>query len=192
MLVAAFSTVGFANPVEINFDDQVDGTVITTQYAGVVFSSTSGNVNYVTTQPEYESTPPNFICTGPVRSSIDCTADTFLNFSSPVNGLNFDGMGVNNDGVVALIDVYTNGTFNSTVDVTGAAQGIAPDHIDLSAFSNITEIHIYDITDGGGIGWDTFRYDQGSTTTTTPEPASVVLLGSALILAGIALRKRLA
>ena len=69
-----------------------------------------------------------------------------------MNNLNFDGMGVNDVGVEALIDVYTNGAFNSTVQVIGNAQGYAPDHIDLSAFSNITEIRIYNIVDGGGIG----------------------------------------
>lgn len=193
-LTMVFSIAAFATHVEINFDDQsqccVTGPVITNQYAaeGATFSSSPGNVNYITTQPSYMSTPPNFICTGPVNSSINCLADTYVNFSSGVNNLNFDAMGVNNpSGVVAMIDVYTNGSFNSTVDVIAGGQGFAPDHIDLSGFSNITEIHIYNITDAGGIGWDTFQYDINGS---TPEPASLMLMGSGVLgLAGI-LRRR--
>jgi len=181
----AFSTVAYATSVEINFDNLNDGDVVTNQYAGVTFSSTQGNVNYVTNQPDYHSTPPNFLCSGPANGGIDCMEETFLKFDSPVNGLNFDGMGVNDVGVVGLIDVFTNGVFNSTVQVIGNAQGFDPDHIDLSAFANITEIRLYDITDEAGIGWDTFRYDQN-----VPEPGTMLMFGSgALGLVGILKRK---
>lgn len=192
-LTMLISAAAFAGHVEINFDEWgnqgLTGIAITNQYAadGVLFSSTAGNVNYVTTQPAYLSTPPNFICTGPIGGSINCTAETILNFSAPVQNLNFDGMGVNNTGNVASIDVFTNGSFNSTVQVVGAGQGFSPDHIDLSAFSNITEIRIYNITDGGGIGWDTFQYD---TSTSTPEPGSLLLLGTGVVgLFGVVRRK---
>ena|SRR5271166_624825 len=191
-LVTVFSTAAFAGHVEINFDDQpqmgITGVVITNQYSGVLFSSTTGNVNYVTTQPAYMSTPPNFLCSGPANSSINCAEETILTFSSPVQNLNFDGMGVNDVGVVALIDVYTNGAFNSTVQVIGNAQGYASDHIDLTGFANVTSIRIYNITDGGGIGWDTFQYDQNGVT--TPEPGTLALFGSGIVgLAGVLRRK---
>jgi hypothetical protein len=60
----------------INFDDLTNGVVVTNQYAAqdAVFSSTAGNVNYITTQASYNGTPPNFICTGPVGSGINCAA----------------------------------------------------------------------------------------------------------------------
>ncbi len=182
----AFSSAAYATSVEVNFDNLQDGDVVTNQYAGVTFSSTPGNVNYVTMQPDYHSTPPNFLCSGPANAGIDCMEETFLKFDSPVNNLNFDAMGVNDVGVVALIDVFTNGVFNSTVQVIGNSQGFDPDHIDLSAFSNITEIRLYDITDSAGIGWDTFRYDQNQ----VPEPSTLLMVGTAVLgLAGTLKRK---
>src|ERR1022692_4334194 len=189
LAVALSATAAFGASVVVNFDNLNNGDVITNQYAGVTFSSTSGNVNYVTTQPQYQSTPPNFLCSGPANGGIDCAQETFLNFSSPVNDLNFDAMGVNDVGVVALIDVYTNGVFNSTVPLIGNSQGFASDHVDLSGFSNITEIRLYDITDAGGIGWDTFRYDQNQGT--TPEPGTLVMFGSGIIGLGGILRRKI-
>ena len=189
LVAAIFVLLGsqllYAVPVEINFDDQpIDGTtgvVITNQYTGVLFSSTPGFVNYVTTQPAYNSTPPNFLCTGPAGGSINCTAETILTFATPISNLTFDGMGINDTGLVAKIDIYTGGIFNATQDVIGHAAALNPELQDLTAYNDITEIRIYDITDGGGIGWDTFKYDQGQGPSAVPEPTTMLLLGSGLL-----------
>jgi len=183
-LLGALSTV--ASATVINFDDLADGNVITNQYAGVVFSSTPGNVNYVTTQPSYNGTPPSFLCTGPVGGGINCTAETIMTFSSGVSGLTFQGMGINDvKSNVAQVDVFVNSIFNSTITIAGNAQGFNPVLVDLSAFSNLTKIRIYNITDGGGIGWDTFTFNQSSS---VPEPATFSFIG--LGLAGAALLRR--
>src|SRR5664279_172092 len=55
LLTAVFSTAALAGSVEINFDNLSNMDVVTNQYAGVLFSSTPGNVNYVTTQSQYMS-----------------------------------------------------------------------------------------------------------------------------------------
>lgn len=152
-LVLFGSQTLYAGPVEINFDDQpqggLTGVVITNQYAGVLFSSTTGFVNYVTTQSSYNSTKPNFLCTGPAGSTINCMAETILTFATPVDNLTFDGMGINDIGLVAKIDIYTNGIFTATQDVMGNSQGLNPVLQDLTAYDNITNIRIYNITDGG-------------------------------------------
>lgn len=166
----------------INFDDLSGNTVVTTQYSALdaVFSSVSGFVNYITDQPQYEGTPPNFLCTGPVNGSIDCAEDTYVTFATPVNGLTFQAIGINNISPnVAQVDVYTNGSFDSTVIISGNDQDLAPELIDLSSFTNVSEIHIYDITDGGGIGWDTFTFTPVGSSS-TPEPATYGIVAGAL------------
>jgi len=172
-----------AAPIVINFDDLANGNltgpVVSNQYAGVLFSSTSGNVNYVSTQSAYNGTKPAFLCSGPVGGGISCVAETVLTFSSAVSDLTFQAMGVNDIGNVAKIDIFQNGLFSSTFTVVGAASIYDPELVDLSAWANITQIRIYDITDGAGIGWDTFSYNQVSG---VPDLASsILLLGIALV-----------
>jgi len=183
-LLGALSSV--ASATVINFQNLVDGNVITNQYAGVVFSSTAGNVNFVTTQGSYNGTPPNFLCTGPVGGGINCTAETIMTFSSGVSGLTFQGMGINDvSSNVAQVDVFVNSVFNSTITIAGNSEGFNPVLVNLAAFSNVTKIRIYNITDGGGIGWDTFTFNQS---TSVPEPATFGFIG--LGLAGAALLRR--
>jgi hypothetical protein len=181
----------FGGTITINFDNLSDGNVVTNQYAAqdAIFSSSAGNVNYITAQSSYLSTPPNFICTGPINSTISCAADTYVTFATPVSGLTFDGLGINNTQAnVAQVDVYTDGVFNSTVLIPGAGQGFSPENIDLSAFTDVTEIRIYNITDAAGIGWDTFSFTPNGTST-TPEPATFWMVGAAMLGAGMFVRR---
>lgn len=152
--------------VVINFDDLprggITGVVVTNQYPSATFSS-NGGVNYVTTQPSYYGSPPNFICTGRY-GAIDCQQDTIIDFRGPVDGLTFNAMGVNDTGQVALIDVYQHGALTATVPVIGHASSYAPELQDLSQYNGITRIQIRNITDSAGIGWDDFSfYESGFT-----------------------------
>jgi hypothetical protein len=143
----------------IDFSNLADGTVVTDQYPGVTFSSTPGNVNYVSDQSGYNT--PSFICTGPTGGSIDCTADTIMDFATPVSGLTFDAVGVNDTGVqVAEVEVYGSDGLIATVPIIGDGGGYTAQLVDLSAYSGITSIDITDITDPAGIGWTNFSYTQ--------------------------------
>jgi len=148
----------------INFADLPNSAVVTNQYPGVVFSSTSGNVNYVSDQSSYDT--PSFICTGPTGGNIDCTADTIVDFTNPVSGLTLDAVGVNNTGQVAEVKVYGASGLIATVPIIGDAGGYTAQLVDLSAYKAITSIDLTDITDAAGIGWTNFSF--------TPSPAFTV------------------
>jgi hypothetical protein len=147
----------------INFADLANGTVVTDQYPSATFSSTSGNVNYVSDQPVYNT--PSFICTGPAGGSIDCTADTVVDFTSPVSDLTFDGVGINDTGQVAEVEVFDASGLIATIPIIGDAGGYTAQLVDLSAYNNVTSIDLTDITDSGGIGWTNFSFTQGSSFT---------------------------
>ncbi len=167
----AVTRVASAGQVDINFDDLpqggTTGVPVTNQYPSATFSSISGYVNYVSTQPSLTSSPPNFICTGPVGGAIDCAHDTIVDFTTPVSGLTFDAIGVNDTGTVANIDVFGTTGLLATVPVVGRASVSTPELQDLSSYSNVTRIRIYNITDAAGIGWDDFIFNQSSTCTGT-------------------------
>ena len=170
----------------INFDNLANGTVVTNQYAGVVFSSTLGFVNYITAQSEYNGSKPNFICSGPVGGSINCTAPTIITFAAAVSGLSILGMGINNVGKVAEAQLYNGVTFLGTQNIIGNSESLNPVLVNLSAWGSVTRLELTNITDGGGIGWDNLTYSAN----TVPEPSTVVLTLAGLAGIVIARRKR--
>ncbi len=171
----------------INFDNLAAGVTVTNQYPQVVFSSTAGFVN-VTVGQNLGTSLPNFICT---RASgggqVDCAHETILDFTSPVNNLSFLAVGVNNTGVVAVVDVFQNNVFSTSVNVIGQGT-IAPVPVNLP-FNGITRVRIHDITDLVGIGWDDFTFNQ-TAPASVPEPTTLTLLGSGLVSMVFKLRRR--
>ncbi len=169
--------VGPVQAASIDFEDLSDGDIVTTQYAGVTFSSTGSSVNKITNQPGI-GFGDNFLCTaGSAGASINCTDDTILTFDSGVSNLSFWQVGDNASGVVAMVDVFVGGLLSATVDIFGFNDFNTPNLVDLTAYINVTSIRIHSITDPGGLGWDDFSYD---TTNVVPLPAGMVLLVSAL------------
>lgn len=172
----------------IDFEGLSNGTVVTNQFAGVSFSSNVGFQNLVTTQPGIGA-GANFICTGSA-SSINCTQETILTFSTGVSGLSFLQVGDNqsvNGATVAQVNVFVGGVFNSTVAILGDTNFNIPNLVDLTAFSNVTSIRIHSITDGGGLGWDNFNFTPGNAR--VPEPAMLALFGLGLAGLGFSRRK---
>ncbi len=189
MLLSATVTCAQAAPTVIGFEDfgnvGVSGPAVTNQYPGVIFSSTGGNSNVASSQAGIGS-GLNFLCTG--NPSINCTGETILTFSSRVNGLSFLQVGDNDPSgtPVAKVDVFVNNAFASTQDIFSDGNFSNPNLVDLTAFNNVTSIRIYNITDGGGLGWDNFTY----TAAAVPEPETYAMLFAGLGLLGFASRRR--
>lgn len=193
LLMGVFSVLlgaGSASAVVINFDGLANGTVVTNQFPEATFSSTAGFVNRITAQ-SLGSSLPNFICTGPAGGGIDCTHETIVDFTNPVSSLTFLEVGDNNSGVNALVDVFVNGVFTSTVGAVGDGNVLLPNPVDLSAFNNINRIRIHSITDLAGLGWDDFSFTVGGGGGIgVPEPSTLLLLGSGLVGLVAVLRRR--
>jgi hypothetical protein len=190
-----FGTASAAHATIINFDTLADGAIVTNQYSaqGITFSSAGGEQILVTTQPLYQSTPPNFICTG--TTSIDCNGSVIFSFATAVNGLQFDAVGNQNaiGTSFALADIYQNGVLTvSNLGLLVGAGNYLPDHQDFSAYGNITKVVIHDNNDPAGTGYDTISFASG-VVTSVPEPGTLWLFGIGIIaLAGLARSRKAA
>ena len=169
----------------IDFEGLTNGEVVTNQFPEVIFSANAGFENRVTTQPGI-GFGDNFIYTSPTSGSINCTQETILTFTNPVNNLSFWQVGDDASGVVALVDIFENGAFSSTVDILGFNDFNTPNLVDLTGFNDVSSIRIHSVTDPGGLGWDNFQFDV--TSTPVPEPSNLALLG--LGLAGLSMSRR--
>jgi hypothetical protein len=195
-MAAAVAMLAVAAPAYanlINFDELTDGTVVTNQYAAqdITFSSANGEQMLVTTQPQYQSTPPNFICTG--TSGIDCTGTVIFSFSTPVNDLQFDAVGNQNaiGTPFAQADIYQNGILTvSDLNLLVSQGNLLPDHQDLSAYNNITEVLIHSNTDPAGTGYDTISFTAGPSATPEPATWAMMMIGFGGLGAMLRLRRR--
>ena len=160
------------------------GPVITNQYAGVVFSSAGGMVNRVSSQGGIGD-GLNFLCTA--TSSINCTGETVLDFTSAVSGVSFLAVGDDSQGVTAQVDVWVNGQLAGTEDVLTDGIFNTTQLVNLAGYSNVTRVRIHSITDAGGLGWDNFSFTAGNT---VPEPQTAALVLAALAGLGLARLRR--
>jgi hypothetical protein len=129
-------------PTVINFDNLPTGSVITTQYPGVTFSSDAGEVNRTDNFYNLGSSTPNYLCSGPAAGSIDCVHSTFLDFQSPVNGFSFLALGDNAPGIQAQVRVVQKGGTSTTVGIAVDGNFQTADLVDLKSFQNVIRIEM--------------------------------------------------
>ncbi len=149
------------DPIAINFDALATGVVVNTQFAAATFSSQSGYENWTVARSQGNSLP-NAIATGPASGGTDGTHDTCIDFPCPVASLTFKGIGIDDSGTVATVNVFELGVQTATVPVTGLGTPSVPVRVDLTWYHNVTRIEIVAIADSGGIAWDDFRFCLGS------------------------------
>ncbi len=182
---------GSAAATTINFDTLGDGVVVSTQYAGVTFSSDPGEVIRTTAQvPPYLTSAPNFICTGPAAGGIDCTRSVILDFAGPVSGLSFHYTGADRLGSTFNVDVFQSFAYFGSTTFTSSAGLLASQLADLTSYSNITRISINTLTDPAGLGFDDFTFTPGGGSHGVPEPTAWALMIAGVGLVGTALRRR--
>jgi hypothetical protein len=152
--------------VVIDFDALAKRTVVTNQYPSVTFASVDEfTTNFVVQEADLAGSPPNYICSGLRVAGPDCSWNTSLSFTTPVNNLSFAAVAVGATGQAAVVDVYEHGSLSATVPIMGHGDPLHPVHVDLSAYHDVTQIVLRDITDDYGIGWDDFDF-----LTTAPPP----------------------
>ncbi len=177
----------------IDFEGLPAATVVTNQFPGVTFSSSSGSQNLVVTRSGI-GFGDNFLCTG-VGGSPTCAGETILTFANGVSALTFYHVGDDQaigGARVALVDVSVGGTFAATVDILGDTNFFNPNLVDLSAFSNVTSIRIHDITDQTGLGWDNFSFTATPVAApAVPEPETYAMLVAGLVLLSFVVRRQI-
>ena len=194
--VAAIFSTGSANAVVIDFDGLVGGTNVTNQFPEATFSAAPVGQVVRTIGFAGDNSAPNAICTfGP---GFNCLNDIFIDFTNPVGNLTFRALADNNAGTVAMVDVFVNAVFNSSVNITGNANLNDAIIVDLTAFTDVTRIEINSVTDQFGLAYDDFMFDVvapgpgpgPAPSAPVPEPASILLFGTGIVGLGGMLRRR--
>ena len=144
-----------AGQVTIDFDALPPGTVVTNQYLAASFSSSAGNHNVA----EVGGTG-NVLVSGPVGGPSTGTADTYIRFTYPVNGLSLVAVEPNGAGVVARLFIFQNGLLTAVENLIGLG-GPGSKTVDLGAYSDVTRLEIRQIDPDpaeDGIAWDDLTF----------------------------------
>lgn len=141
----------------IDFETIPIGTAVTTQYPSVTFSGTVDHENRV--MADFDFGTGKYIITATIDGEVDGVNSTTLEFTDPVMGLTFLVLGDDSAGLHAMVDVYEDDVFVIAVPIFVDGIFSSTDVVDLTKFSNVTKIIMWDISDPGGLAWDRFVFE---------------------------------
>ncbi len=144
--------------VLLRFDDLAAGVDIVAQYPDVTFGSQAGCANETSANYDFGQSPPNYVTTYFSCGTGD-TAPIDIKFASAVRGIKLRGIGVNASGKAATFKLIHADQRITMVDLVGVGAALTPLPIDLSAHQDVVELHVIDITDAFGVGYDDLEFD---------------------------------
>ena len=183
LMILAPSLADTAVATTIDFDSLPANVTVTNQFPEATFSSIPGfEVGRICFLDG--DLVRNSICARPVGGAFDCVTDVIVDFTSPVMDLSFLVAADDAAGTTALVDVYVNFVFASTVNIVtdGDGPGGTTHLIDLSAFTNVTRIVMRDVTDPFGLVYDDFNFNAVFDPAPVPSlsPLGIATLGMGL------------
>ncbi len=185
-IAACTAEAGLFQTVTVDFDDQAGGIPpIETDglfSSDVTFSTDAGNILMIFSGAGFVGgSSPNTLTAGESTSTSVFDGDIYMDFPVAAQSVSLDILSDNDSGVIASLNVIHSGG-STLMDIIGDGDFSTPIGMDLSAFSDVTRIELFGITDEFGLAIDNLVFD-----VPIPAPGSLALFG---IGASLAMRRR--
>lgn len=177
---------GVFDTVTVDFDDQPGG-IPPVETDGlfsshVTFSTDASNILMIFSGAGFVGgSSPNTLTAAVSTAASVFDGDIYMDFTVPAQSVSLDILSDNDSGIIAQLNVMHSGG-TTLMDIVGDGDFTTPIGMDLSAFSDVTRIELFGITDEFGLSIDNLVFN-----VPVPAPASVALLGMGSVLS---LRRR--
>ena len=104
--------------------------------------------------------PPNMAAVQLLDNDGDYSvaADLTVEFAAGASNLSFYALGVNSLGVFGQATLKTGDGQTHTIALEGKGDPSVPVYVDLSAYPYIVQLHLHDLSDAYGVGYDSFSF----------------------------------